>query len=96
MGEQIFGLAVTDVVIVGADEGDELARQRVLEASTIGGPAAFICRTGSTMATSSTGMKMTMSGLSPSTCATKAVCSSTSSGCFGTKCAVVAPLARAT
>jgi hypothetical protein len=52
--------------------------------------------TESTMATSSTGMKMTMSGRSFRTCSTIAFCSSTSSGLRGTKCVVRAPTARAT
>ena len=55
-----------------------------LETSTIGIFASLSFFTESIIATSSTGMKMTASGRSFSTCSTISFCSSTLSGLFGT------------
>ena len=106
MLEQIARLAIADLEIVGADIGDETARQvgadigdkvpgSGLETSITGILASLSCFTEGIIATSSTGMKMMASGLSLMTCSTIAFCSSTLSGCFGTKCTTFAPVVRA-
>ena len=84
MPEQIERFFVAELDIVGADKGDELAGQRIGN-STIGMLASLSCCTGPTIFLSSTGVNITMPGLSFSACSICAVCSSTSSGFLGTK-----------
>src|SRR6516164_4816405 len=64
-----------------------------LAASTTGILASLSFLSGSTIATSSTGIKTTASGRSFDTCSTIAFCSSTLSGCIGTKWTIRAPVA---